>query len=55
MVTGAMGYARFGRTPAHFSHPAPLLAEHSVEVLRDYGVTEDRIAALLETGAAVQG
>lgn len=55
MVTGAAGYARFVRTPAHFAHPAPLLAQHSVEVLRDYGVAEDRIAALLETGAVVQG
>lgn len=54
-VTGASGYARFLRTPAHFAHPAPLLAQHSVEVLADYGVAEDRIASLLETGAVVQG
>jgi len=53
-VTGAAAYARFVRTPATFPHPAPLLAQHSHEVLRDYGLSEERIAALLESGAAVQ-
>ncbi|MGA0603173.1 CoA transferase [Caulobacter sp. KR2-114] len=53
-VTGATGYARFLRTPARFPHPAPLLAQHSLEVLRDYGVAEDRIAALVESGAVLQ-
>jgi crotonobetainyl-CoA:carnitine CoA-transferase CaiB-like acyl-CoA transferase len=31
--------------------PAPLAGQHSVEVLRSYGVHEDEIAALLEQGA----
>ncbi|HWA60685.1 MAG TPA: CoA transferase, partial [Caulobacteraceae bacterium] len=53
-VMGASGYARFGRTPAGFPHPAPLLAQHSLEVLRDYGIAEDRIAALVDSGAVIQ-
>ena len=35
--------------------PAPTLGEHSAEVLRDAGVTEDRIARLLASGVIVVG
>ncbi|MBS0412282.1 MAG: CoA transferase [Proteobacteria bacterium] len=53
-VTGSAGYARFGRTPATFAHPAPVLGQHTAEVLADYGLAPDRIAALIEAGAAFQ-
>lgn len=52
-VTGAPGYARFSRTPGGFAHPAPLLAQHSIEVLVDYGIAEDRIGELVATGAVI--
>jgi crotonobetainyl-CoA:carnitine CoA-transferase CaiB-like acyl-CoA transferase len=54
MVTGAPGYAVFGRTKTAFRHPAPLLAEHSTHVLSDYGVDLDRIEGLIEIGAVFQ-
>jgi crotonobetainyl-CoA:carnitine CoA-transferase CaiB-like acyl-CoA transferase len=54
-VTGAPGYARFGRTPSPFPHPAPQLAEHTIEVLAEYGVAQERIEALLASGAVIQG
>ena len=53
-VTGATGYARFGRTPAGFAHPAPLLAQHTTEVLAEYGIATDRIEALIEAGIVFQ-
>lgn len=37
----------FGATPARTSHGAPLLGEHTVEVLREIGMRPERIAALL--------
>ncbi|MGE4335206.1 MAG: CoA transferase, partial [Pigmentiphaga sp.] len=42
-------------TPGGVRHRAPLLAEHTDEVLREYGVAEDRIAALAEAGAIRRG
>jgi crotonobetainyl-CoA:carnitine CoA-transferase CaiB-like acyl-CoA transferase len=54
MVTGAPGYAKFGRTKPSFRHPAPLLAEHTVEVLQEYGVAPERIESLIELGAVFQ-
>ena len=53
-VTGAAGYARFGRTRAGFAHPAPLLAQHTVEVLTEYGIAPDRIEALIAEGVLLQ-
>ena len=35
--------------------PAPALGEHSAEILRDAGLTEDRIALLLASGVVVAG
>ncbi|HEY3798139.1 MAG TPA: CoA transferase [Caulobacteraceae bacterium] len=54
MVTGAPGYAKFGRTQSSFQHAAPLLAEHSVAVLTDYGIAPERIESLLEIEAVFQ-
>ncbi|PZQ54502.1 MAG: hypothetical protein DI570_22930 [Phenylobacterium zucineum] len=50
MIT-ARGFADFARTPGGFTRPTPELAEHSAEVLSDYGVPPERIAALLAAGA----
>lgn len=43
----------FGATPAEVRRPAPRLGEHSVEVLRAAGLADERIEALLASGAAL--
>jgi crotonobetainyl-CoA:carnitine CoA-transferase CaiB-like acyl-CoA transferase len=48
---GVASSARFSRTPASYGRPAPMLGQHTTEVLRDFGVSEERIDALLESGA----
>jgi hypothetical protein len=45
------GYAAFERTPVTLTRPTPDIGEHTVEVLRDYGVAPERIRRLLEDGA----
>ncbi len=47
-------YAAWGRTPGGLARRSPLLGEHSLEVLRDYGFDEARIAKLVEAGVVVQ-
>jgi len=42
--------ARFDRTPASLSRFAPLLGEHTDEVLAETGVSSDELAALREQG-----
>jgi formyl-CoA transferase len=49
-VTGVRRYAAWSRTPGGFVRRAPLLGEHSVEVLREFGFDEERIAALMANG-----
>ena len=46
--------ARFSRSPAAVRRPAPLLGEHTVEVLGEAGLDPAEIDALLRDGAAVQ-
>src|SRR5258705_9453989 len=48
---------RLDETPSAISRPAPMLGEHSEEVLRETGFSAAEIAALRETGAlgAAQG
>jgi crotonobetainyl-CoA:carnitine CoA-transferase CaiB-like acyl-CoA transferase len=46
---------RFSATPAAVTRPAPLLGEHTREVLRDYGFAEHEIDALLAAGVVQDG
>ena len=46
--------ARFSRSPAAVRRPAPLLGEHTVEVLGEAGLDPAEIDDLLREGAAIQ-
>jgi crotonobetainyl-CoA:carnitine CoA-transferase CaiB-like acyl-CoA transferase len=50
-VISCKGYASFGRTPVQLARPTPDLGEHTVEVLRDWGIAPARIDALIASGA----
>ena len=54
-AVSARSYGDFSRTPTGFGHPTPDLGEHTVEVLGDYGIAPERIAALLASGAVFEG
>jgi crotonobetainyl-CoA:carnitine CoA-transferase CaiB-like acyl-CoA transferase len=43
---------KLGRTPADPTRPAPAFGEHTVEVLREAGYSDEEAAAMLESGAA---
>ena len=43
---------KLSRTPGDVHAPAPALGEHTAEVLSEAGLSEEEIAALLESGAA---
>ncbi|MEM1286726.1 MAG: CaiB/BaiF CoA-transferase family protein [Pseudomonadota bacterium] len=42
----------FSETPASIDRPAPLVGEHTREILREAGLAEAQIERLIETGAA---
>ena len=44
---------RFSRTPAEIQRPPARPGEHTQEALRDWGVSPERIAALMDAGAIV--
>jgi len=48
------GYGTWSRTKAGFDRRAPMIGEHSLEVLREFGVTEASIATLRADQAIVQ-
>jgi crotonobetainyl-CoA:carnitine CoA-transferase CaiB-like acyl-CoA transferase len=43
---------KLSRTPGDPTRPAPALGEHTEEVLRDAGLSEEEVAALVSSGAA---
>ncbi len=48
------GLVRFGAPPQHAPHPAPLIGQHSRAILAELGYSPAQIAALIESGAAVE-
>lgn len=46
---------RFSKTPSVVARGAPITGEHTEEILKQAGYQPDRIAALLASGAIVQG
>jgi crotonobetainyl-CoA:carnitine CoA-transferase CaiB-like acyl-CoA transferase len=49
-ITGVRGFADYDRTTGGFVRQAPLLGEHSREVLRDIGIEASRIEKLIAEG-----
>ena len=45
---------RFSKSPSEITRPAPLLGQHSREILREAGVPDKDIAALVERGIVVE-
>ncbi len=43
---------KMSRTPADPTRPAPAFGEHTEEVLREAGYSDEEIAAMMESGAA---
>ncbi len=43
---------KMSRTPGDPTRPAPAFGEHTDEVLREAGYSEEEIAAMIESGAA---
>ena len=53
-IRGPKHLGNFSRTPSGYARRSPLIGEHSVEVLRDCGFSEDRITELVATGVVRQ-
>jgi crotonobetainyl-CoA:carnitine CoA-transferase CaiB-like acyl-CoA transferase len=54
-IRGPKLLGSFSRTPGGYPTRSPLVGEHSVEVLAEYGFSEERIAELVATGVVNQG
>jgi len=54
-VRGPRAFADFGRSRAEGWGPTPDLAEHTVELLAEFGLPAERIEALLASGAVFAG
>jgi crotonobetainyl-CoA:carnitine CoA-transferase CaiB-like acyl-CoA transferase len=54
-ITGVAAYAHWSRTPTAMGRRAPLLGEHTIEVLQEFGFNEERIESLFAAGAVRQG
>jgi crotonobetainyl-CoA:carnitine CoA-transferase CaiB-like acyl-CoA transferase len=44
----------FSATPAEITRPAPLVGQHSREILAEYGFSEDTVNALIDSGTVAQ-
>ena len=53
-IHGPRGYAEFSRTPGGFAWPTPDPGEHTSALLVEYGISAERIAAMLATGAVFE-
>lgn len=53
-AVGVRSYADFDRTPGGFRHPVPDAGEQTRQVLADFGLAPERIAALLAAGAVFE-
>jgi crotonobetainyl-CoA:carnitine CoA-transferase CaiB-like acyl-CoA transferase len=53
-VRGVNVPGKFSATPPQIRHHAPGLGEHTMEILKEFGVSQSQIAALIETGVATQ-
>ena len=47
--------ARFENTPAHMPRPAPLLGEHTEEILQEAGLSDSQISGLIRDGVVGTG
>ena len=45
---------KFSQTPSSVNRPAPLLGQHTTEILLSAGYTAEEISAFLQSGAAIQ-
>ncbi len=54
-ISAVRGFAGFSRTPGGWPRRAPLLGEHSREVLLEAGVPNHRVGALIAAGTVLQG
>ena len=53
-ITGVRTFADWSRTQGGFERPAPVVGQHSREVLRDCGFDADRIESLVAAGTVIQ-
>src|SRR5262245_57851412 len=53
-IRGVNVPGKFSATPPQIRHHAPGLGEHTVEILREFGLSQPQITTLLETGVATQ-
>jgi crotonobetainyl-CoA:carnitine CoA-transferase CaiB-like acyl-CoA transferase len=53
-IRGVNVPGKFSATPSQIRHHAPGLGEHTVDILREFGINPSQITTLLETGVATQ-
>jgi crotonobetainyl-CoA:carnitine CoA-transferase CaiB-like acyl-CoA transferase len=53
-IRGVNVPGKFSETSPQIRHHAPGLGEHTIEVLREFGLSDSHISAMLDSKAAVQ-